>query len=75
MVIDVTHKGLVDAVQKLLPSTLCIKGRFETLQQQCLSLLAVQHPICCAERVPQMRHICVPLESQPQGKWHSVTHK
>ena len=41
---------------------------YETLQQQWLSLLVVQHPICRAERVPQIWHFVYHLSIDLGGK-------
>ena len=47
---------LIDAVKSssLLPYV--SRDGFETLKQPWLFLLAVQHPICRSERVPQIWH-------------------
>ena len=53
---SVNHNGLADAIRSTFHLSYASKEDFETLQQQWLSLLAVHHPICRTERVPQIWH-------------------
>ena len=48
----VDHKGHVDANRSSSIHPHTSKERYETLKQQCMSLLVAQHPNFCAERVP-----------------------
>ena len=48
---------------------------YETLQQQWVYLIPVQHPISCPERVLQIWCFCVQFESQPLPKWYNVNHE
>ena len=56
---------LVDAARSSSHLLYISKEDYGTLQQQWVSLLAAQHPISNAERVPQIGHVTGNLKVNP----------
>ncbi len=56
---------LVDAARSSSHLLHTSKEEYGTLQQQWVSLLAAQHPISNAERVPQIGHVTGNLKVDP----------
>ena len=61
---NVNHEGRVYVFRSFFTLPYESKEAQEPLQQQCMSLLAVQHPFCrCQEGTPNLA-FCVQFESQ-----------
>ena len=70
-----THKWLADSIRSSSHLPYALTEGYELLQHQWMSLLVVQHPICCAERVPQIWHFVCHPSIDLGGKWYHVKHE